>query len=170
MAMVLKRTVSFHQQNVNRSESNMQCFQPLRVISPVLVSISRCFQTSLERSNVLSDSAWPFSSAPESTCWYGNAFRMLQDLTYGNVKLWNTWDLGADQREITCAAQIVMQLGRRLRRQPRPLHSTLGDLVQYSHSSSSYITTRHFILSYSSLLQWQYSLPQNMATNIQVSV
>jgi hypothetical protein len=31
---------------------------------------------------VLSDSARPYSGAPESTCSYGGAFRMQRDLTY----------------------------------------------------------------------------------------
>jgi hypothetical protein len=43
----------------------------------------------LELSQVLSDSERAFSGAPESTCSYGGAFRILQDLTYRIVKFWS---------------------------------------------------------------------------------
>jgi hypothetical protein len=79
-----------HQQNVNRSGSNMQSSQTLRATSPVLLSTFRCSQTPLELSKVLSDSTRAFSSAPESTCSYGGAFRMLRDLTYRIVKFWSS--------------------------------------------------------------------------------
>jgi len=75
-----------HQQNGNRSGSNKQSSQTLRATSPVLLSTSRCSQTPLEQSNVLSDSARAFSGAPESTCSCGGAFKMLRDLTYRIVK------------------------------------------------------------------------------------
>jgi len=38
-----------------------------------------------------------------------------------------------------------MQICGRLRGLPRPVRSATGDLVPYSHSSGSYITTRHFV-------------------------
>ena len=98
-----------HQQNVNRSGSNTQSSQTLRVTSPVLPSTSRCFQTPLELSNVLSDSARAFSGAPESTCSYGGAFRKLRDLTYRIVKFQSSWDLCADLREASRAAQTTAQ-------------------------------------------------------------
>jgi len=152
-----------HQQNVNRSGSNTQPSQTLRATSPVLPSTSRCSQTPLELRNVLSDSARAFSGAPESSCRYGGAFRMLRDLTYRIVKLWSSWDLCADLRETSRAAETAAQLCGKRREQPRPLHSTAGDLVPSSHSSGSYTTTRHFVISYSSLLQSQDSLHHNMA-------
>jgi len=57
------------------------------------------------------------------------------------------------------SAQICGRLQEKLRllrvihqEQPRPLRTSVGDLVPYSDNSGSYITTRHFVLSYSSLL------------------
>jgi hypothetical protein len=79
-----------HQQNVNRLGRNTQSSQTLRATSAMLLSTSRCSQPPLELSNVLSDSARAFSGAPESTCTYGGAFRMLQDLTYRIVKFWSS--------------------------------------------------------------------------------
>ena len=152
-----------HQENENWSGSNIQSSQTLRVTSPVLLSSSRCSQTPQELSDVLSDSPRAFSGAPESTCSYGGAFRMLQDLTYSIVKFWSSWDLCADLRQTSRAAKTAMQLCERLRQQPGPPRSTAGNLVPYSPSSGSYITTRHFMLSYSSLLQWPDSLYHNMA-------
>jgi len=98
-----------HQLNVNRSGSNMQPSQTLRATSPVLPSTSRCSQTALELRNVLSDSARAFSCAPESTCSYGGAFSMLRDLTYRIVKFWSCWDLCADLRETSRAAETAAQ-------------------------------------------------------------
>jgi len=76
-----------HQQNVNRSGSHTQTSQTFRQTSLLLPSNSRCSQAPLKLSKVLSDSARPFSGAPESTCSNGGAFRMLLDLTYRTVKL-----------------------------------------------------------------------------------
>jgi len=87
--MVLQ-TNQVHQQNVNRSGSHTPSSQTLRATSPVLLSTSRCSQTPLEVSKVLSDSARAFSGAPESTCSYGGAFRMQRDLTYRIVKFWSS--------------------------------------------------------------------------------
>jgi len=161
---------ALHQQNVNRSGSNTQPSQTLRATSPVLPSTSRCSQTALELRHVLSDCARAFSGAPECTGSYGGAFRMLRDLTSRIVKFRSSWDLCADLREASRAAEIAAQLCRRLREQPGPLHSTVGDLVPYSHSHGSYTTTSHFVLSYSSLLQSQDSLHHNMACIMQVLV
>ena len=69
--------VDVHQQNVYQSGSNTQSSQTLRATSPLLLSTSRCSQTPLELSKVLSDSAKAFSRAPESTCSYECAFRTL---------------------------------------------------------------------------------------------
>jgi len=96
-----------HQQNVNRSGSHMQSSQTLWATSPVLPSTSRCSQTPLELSKVLSDSARAFSGAPESTCSYGGAFRMLWDLTYRIVEFWSSWDLCADLRETSRTAETA---------------------------------------------------------------
>ena len=152
-----------HQQNVNLSGSHTQSSQTLRVTTPVLLSTSRCSQTPLELSNVLSDSARAFSGAPESTCSYGGAFRMLQDLTYRIVKFWSSWDVCTDLWETSRAAGTAVQLCGRLWEQLRTLHSTAGNLVPYSHSSGFYTTTSNFVLSYSSLLQSKDSLHHNMA-------
>jgi len=77
---------------------------------------------------------------------------MLRDLTYRIIKFWRSGDLFADLRETSREAETAAQLCGILREQPRPLRSSAGDLVPYSHSSGSYITTRHFVISYSSLL------------------
>jgi len=53
------------------------------------LTTSRCSQLPLEFCKVLSDSARAFSGAPESTCSYGGAFRMLQHLTFRIVKFWS---------------------------------------------------------------------------------
>ena len=62
---------------------------------------------------------------------------MLRDLTSGIDKFWTSWDLGADLQETSREAEIAAQLCRIHREQPRPLHSSVGDLVPYYHSSSS---------------------------------
>ena len=133
------------QPNVNWSGSNTQSSQTLRATSPVLLGTSRCSQTPLELSKVLSDFARAFSGAHESTCSYGGAFRMLRDLTYRIVKFWSFWDLCADLWETSRAAETAAQLCGRLQERPRPLLSTAGDLVPFPHSSGSYITPRHFV-------------------------
>jgi len=94
-----------HQENVIWSGRHMQSSQTLRATSSVLLCTSRRSQTPLELSNVLSDSARAFSGASESTWSYEGAFRMLQDLTYRIVKSWIFWDLSADLRETSRAAQ-----------------------------------------------------------------
>jgi len=129
----------------------MQSSQTLRATSTVLLGTSRCSQTSLELSNVLSDSARAFSGAPESTCSYGGAFRMLRDLTSRIVKYWSYRDLCSDLWETSKRAETAEQLCGILREQPRPLGSSVGGLVLYSHSSGSYTTTRHFVVSCLSL-------------------
>jgi len=61
-----------------------------------------------------------FSDAPERTCSYGGAFRMLRDSTIRIVKFWSRRDLWS---------------------------SSVGDLQPYSHSTDSedFTTTRHFV-------------------------
>jgi len=145
------------------SRSHPQSSQTLRATSPVLLSTSRCSQTPLELSKVLSDSVRALSGAPESTCSYGGAFRMLRDLTYRIVKFWNSWGLWADLQETSRAAETTAQLCRSHREQPRPLNSAAGDSLPYSRSSRSYIATRHFVQSDPSLLQSQALLHRNMA-------
>ena len=130
---LIRGCVSSHQQKVIWSGSHTQCSQKLRATSPVLLSTSKCSQTHLELSKVLPDSARAFLGAPESTCSYGGAFRMLH-LGYSN------WG----------APKTSAQIYRRLREKLRPLRSSAGALMPYSHSSGSYITTRHLVLSYSS--------------------
>jgi len=163
LGSALRLCKSIHQQNVIWSGSYTQSSQTLRATSPVLLCTSRCSQTPLELSKVLSDSARAFSGAPESTCSYGGEFRMLRDLTYRIVKFWSSWDLCADLRE---TSRDAAQHCRIHREQPGPQRSTAGDLVPYSHSSGSYITTKHFVLSYLSLLQSEDSLHHHMACMI----
>ena len=119
---------SVHQQNVNQSGRNTQSSQTLRATSPVLLSTSRCSQTPLELSKVLSDSAREFSGAPGSTCSYGGAFRILRDLTYRIVKFRSSYDLYADLQETWREAETAAQLCGRLREQPRPLRIFCGRL------------------------------------------
>jgi hypothetical protein len=88
-------TLEEHQQNVNRSRSNMETSQTLRHTSMVLPSNSRFFQAPRELCKVLGDSARAFSGAPETTCSYEGAFRMLRDLTYRIVLFWSCRDLCA---------------------------------------------------------------------------
>jgi len=86
------------------------------------------------------------------------------------VKFRSSWDLCTDLRETLREAETSAQLCGILRQWPRPLRSSVGCLMPYSHSSGSYITTRHFVLSYSSVLQSQDSLHLNKACMIQVSL
>jgi len=167
--------VSQHQQNLIRSGNHTQSSQTLRATSPVLLSTPRRSQTPLELSKVPSESARAFSGAPESTCSYGGAFRMLH-LGLSNFG----------------APKTSAQICRRLREKLRPpcssvwyfesgrecsaalqgtwCHILTGDLMPYSHISGFYITTRHFVLSYSSLLLSQDLLHHNMACSISVSL
>jgi len=98
---------SLHQHNLDRSGSHTQTSQTIRATSLLLLSTSRCFQTRLELSKVLSHSARAFSGASESTCSYGDAFRMLHDLTYRMVKFWSSWDLSTDLWEAARAAETA---------------------------------------------------------------
>jgi hypothetical protein len=68
----------------------------------------------LEIRKVLSDSARACSGAPESTCSYGDAFRMLQDLTNRLVKDCISWDLWTDWRSTSREAEATVQLCGRL--------------------------------------------------------
>jgi hypothetical protein len=125
----------------------MQSFHSLWVIRPVLQSTSRRFETLLELSKVLSDSARVLSGALESTCSYGGAFRMVQDMMYRRVKLGSLETSG--------------QICRRLREQPSAQRmpagdyersgnrwaSSAGDFVPYSNSTGccGSTTTWHVI-------------------------
>ena len=104
-----------HQQNVNWWGSNTQSSQTLRATSPVLLHTSSCSQAPLELSNVLWHSARAFSGAPESTCSYGGACSMLQDLTNRIVNFGSTWDVCIDLWDMSRAAGTAMQLRWRLR-------------------------------------------------------
>jgi hypothetical protein len=156
------------QLHVNQSGSNMQFCQTLRLTFPVVLSTSRCSQTPRELSNVLWHSASAFSGAPDSTWRYGGEFWMLRDLTNRKVKFGIFRDLCAQLQESSWAAVTAVQLCGRLRDQLRPLHNTTGDLVPYFPRSCFDKTTRHFVLSYSSLLQPQSSLHHTIACSIQI--
>jgi len=136
----------------------------------VLLSTSKCSQTPLELRKVQSDSARAFSNVTDSTCRYGGAFRMLQDLTYRIGKFWSSWDLCADLGETSRLAETAAQPCERLREQWGPLSIAVENLVVYTHSSGYYMTTRHFILLYSSLLQSQDLLLHQMACIVTVSL
>jgi len=62
------KSKALHQQIVNWYRSSTQSSQTLWATSPVLLSTSSCSQTPLELNKVLTESAWAFSGAPESTC------------------------------------------------------------------------------------------------------
>jgi len=101
-----------HQQNVNWFRSNTQSSQTLWETSPVLLSTSRCSQTPLELSKVLSDSARAFWGDSESTCSYGAAFRMCQDSTHRCHRVDYFVDLpylpaGCDEQYFFTALNIV---------------------------------------------------------------
>jgi len=159
-----------HQQNDIWSGSHTQYSQTLRVTSPVLLCTCRYSQTPLELSKVLPDSGKAVIGTPKSTCSDGVAFRMLRDLTDRIVRFWSFWDLCTDLRGTLREAETMAQLCQILQEQLRPLRSFAGDLMPYCHSCGSYITTRHFILSYSSLLQSQDSLHHNMACIMSISL
>jgi len=129
----------------------MQFSQTLRGTSPVLLSTSRCYQTPLELSKALSDSARAFSGAPESTWSYGGAVRMLRDLTYRIVKFCSSWDLCADLQDTSRAAKTAAQLSGRL-----------GAILSQQWFLHNYKAFR--------LLQSQDSLHCNIACIISVSV
>jgi len=152
------RLYEAHQQNVNRSGSHTQSSQTLRLTSLVLWSNSRCSQASLELSKVLSGSARAFSGAPECTCSYGGAFRMLQDWTCRRVKCCCSWDLCAGLQETSTAAYIPAQLCRRL----SAVISQQWLLGFHNHEA--------FRVSDSPLLQSQDSLHHNMACIIYLSL
>jgi len=103
----LKAAASSSQHDVNQSGSHKQSCQTLWATSPVLPCTSRCSQTPLELSKVLSDSARAFSGAPESTCSYGGALRMLRDLPSRIVKFWSYWDLCTDMQETSREAETT---------------------------------------------------------------
>ena len=85
-------------------------------------------------------------------------WRCIPDAPSRIVKFRNSWDLCADLRETSKEAETAGQLCRILREPLRLLFSSVAHLMPYSHSSGSYITTRHFVLSFSSLLQSQVVL------------
>jgi len=123
-----------------------------------LTSACKCFwmlPDPLELSNVLSDSARAFLVAPECTCSYGGAFRMLQDLAYRTVKYWGSWDLSLNLRRTSRSAGTVAQHCGRHPEEPKLLERAEGDFMLYSHSTGFSTTTSHFVLTYSSLLQSQ---------------
>ena len=108
------RRYARHQQNLNQSSTITPSSQTLRVTSPVLLSTSRCSQTPLELSKVISYSERAFSGAPESTSNYGGAFRMLWEFANRIVEFFSSWDLRADLWETSREAKTTAPLGRRL--------------------------------------------------------
>jgi len=139
-----------------------------------LTSASKYFQT-------LPDPPWAKQSALRlcksilRCSWqHLQLWRCIQDARSRIVKFRSSWDLCADLQETSREADTTAQLCGILRERPR-LRETwcripTGDLIPYPHSSGSYITTRHFVLSYSSLLQSHDSLHHNMACIISVSL
>jgi len=106
-----------HQQNVNRSGNKTQSSHTLRATSPVLLSTSRCSQTPLELSKVLSDSARAFSGcyeiwligysnigAPETSAQIGGRLRE-------KLRLLCSSGLGETSRAAETTAQHSGRLG-----------------------------------------------------------
>jgi hypothetical protein len=141
-----------HQHNVNRSKSHTKSSQIFQGTSPVLGSTSRCSQTPLKLSRMLSDSARAFSSAPGRTCSDGGAFRMLWNMTNISVKHWSFGVLYTNLPETTKEAKTAAQLCRRRLVWPWLVCPSAGDWVPYIDRSCSDITTSHFVLFYLSLL------------------
>jgi len=88
---------------------------------------------------------------------------MLQDWTVTVVKFWSYGNVCAELQETLKKAETAVQLCGTLRQLLRPLRSSARDMMPYSHSSGSYITTRQSVLSYSSLLQSHDSVHHTMA-------
>jgi len=154
-----------HQQNVNRSGSQMQISQTLWYPSPVFPSTSRCSQAPLELGAVLWDSARAFSGAHESTCSYGGAFRMLRDLTIRIVKFWRCKVISAGLWETSRAVETSAHVCRRHQEQLRPLSKLFGRLraIFSQQWTLEFCKYKGFGLLYASLLQSQDSLHHTMA-------
>jgi len=122
--------------------------------SSVHLSTFWCLQTSLELDNLLSNSAKACSDAPETTISSGDAFRMLQDLTYILVIPWGSSDLCTDVCETAWSAGTAMQLSGRLQEQYYGRHVAVFSLqcVLYNHMSFRdllfiFVTVRRFTTS-----------------------
>jgi len=147
-----------HQQNVIRSGSHTQSSQTLRVTSPLLLSPSRRSPPGAKQSALRLCKSILRCSWKHLQLW-----RCIQDAPSRIVKFWSSWDLCTDVQETSREAETATQLCGILRARLAPLCSSAGDLMPYSHRIGSYITTRHFVLSYSSLLQSQDWLHHDMA-------
>jgi len=97
-------------------ENSKVVWQPCPILADTPVSLTSALkyfqmsQTPLELSKVLTDSARAGSGAPASTCRYGGAFRMLQNLTYRMVKFWSSWGICAALWETSREAENHVQL------------------------------------------------------------
>jgi len=118
-----------------------------------LTSASKYFQTLPDPTGAKQSALRLCKSILRCSWKHLQLWRCIQDAPSRIVKFGSSWDLCVDLREISREAETTAQLCGTLRERPRPLRSSAGDLMPYSHSSGSYITTRHFVLSYSSLLQ-----------------
>jgi hypothetical protein len=92
---------------------------------------------------------------------------MIRHLTYRISELWSSGDLCADLLELSGDAETTVPLCGILQEQPRQQRGFAGEFMPHSHCSGCYITTRHFIWSYSSLLQSQDLLHHIMACLIE---
>jgi hypothetical protein len=135
-----------------------------------LTSESNYFQTLPDRPGV-TQSALRLCKSNLTCVWtHLQWWRCIQDAPSRIVNGRSSWDLCADLWETFREAETAGQLCGMDSDWPRLLRSSTGDLILYSHSSGSYITTSHFILSYSSLLQSNDLLHHNKAFVIKVSL
>jgi len=100
----------WHQQNVNCSGSPIHISETIWMISPVLRSNRRYSQAHLALGKVVSDFARAFSSAPESICSYGGAFKMLWYDTDRIFNFWCSGDLSKSLRESSWVTETSAQL------------------------------------------------------------
>jgi len=109
---VVSTISNLHHQDSTPFGRYMPTPQPLWSTSPDLLCNSNQCQPFLEICKVLLNSAWAFTGAPESTCSYEAAFRMLS--------FWLIWE------SYSGPAEISAQVCGRLWEQPKSLCSTMG--------------------------------------------
>jgi len=128
-----------------------------------LTSASKYFHTLPDHPGDKQSALRLCKSIPRCSWKHLQLWRCIQEDPSRIVKFRSSWDLCADLRKTSREGETAVQLCGVLRVGPRPLRSSAGAMIQYSHNSGSYISTRHFVLSYSSLLQSQDSLHHTMA-------
>jgi hypothetical protein len=147
-----------HEHTVYWSGSHTVTSQPLRYLSPVLLSTSRWYQAPLELCQVHSNCGRAFLGTSESTCSNGCAFRILRDSKIRILNFSCSCNHCENLRETSRAADSTAQLCGKL----VAILSQLCFLEYHNHKA--------FCLRYLSLLQSQDSLHHNIAWIILVSL